>query len=600
MRGQNFLTAYSLLLALGGGLTLVMSAPALLSARLEDLLMLAGISLAAPSILRPLPPNAGRYSPVAFSMSVTGILLFGAETATWLAFLAGAAAALTLGPRRFTRLTIATASYAISAYAGGKAFELVGGVPGDVLGHPAQAVLGIVVAALALAVLGAFASLFSPPEQNGRRSAATTLRRLPSYLAMGGFGLGLALVYLAVGPVGLLVFLVPSAIAGQSFWRYSVKAEEVRANNAALEQRLGELEAINQISSHFASMHTIDHTLQLAAVAATKLAGFQLAFVMLHEEGENRFVPGAVSGIDPQVFGRVSGQLCEELAPAAAGRDQPLVITPERYPLYMKELRSHGIEITSLTLLPIRHSGELVGVLGVGTTHPLTEDRMRFLGILSSQTALAMDNASLYHRMKQLAISDYMTGLHNHRFFQESVDVEVSRCTATGRNLALMMLDIDHFKDFNDRHGHLAGDALLRQVSARLKSALRRDDIVCRYGGDEFAVILPDTDAAKAIVVAERVRQAVGGAPFVWSDTSGARSEAHLTVSIGIALLDGDCSTKQELVTRADDALYRAKQAGRNALSVYHWPNQTAEPTLDGTQAVTLRGSGAWSKTPKS
>lgn len=569
-RRQQLLLVYVLVVAWVAVLALAQGASALLSARREDLVLLAAISALAPSIFVLLSPHDGQRTPVAFALLVTAIVLFGAPTAAWLGGLAAAAALVGAGLRQPPRIAFGTASYVLSAFLGGKVFELAGGTAGDLVSRPLPAVPAILIALAVLAVLRSGALLLNSPVRDPEASPAEGLRRLPSYLAMSGLGLGLSLIYQAVGPVGLLVFLLPSAVAGRSFGRYVANAEEVRAKNLALEQRLGELGAINQISSHFASMHTLEHTLQLAVVAATKLADFLLAFVLVYDETDDRFYPGAVSGMDPELFAQVSGPLCEELAPATAGSAEPVVITAERYALYMKSLGSLGLKVGSLTLTPITRSDQRIGVLGVGSTEGPSDDRMRFLGILAAQTALALDNASLYLRMKQLAVSDYVTGLHNHRFFQESLEAEVGQRSVTGRALALMMLDIDDFKDFNDRYGHPMGDRMLRQIGARIKSALRRGDLVCRYGGDEFAVILPDTDAAQAVVVAERIRQAVAGSSPAPDDVDGEVALAKLTVSVGISLLAADCTTKPALLSRADLALYRAKEAGRNTVSLFH------------------------------
>ena len=568
-RRQQLLLVYVLLVAWIAALVLARSGPALLAARREDLVLLAAIAAVAPSIFVLLSPQSGGHIPIAFALLVTAIFLFEPGAAALLAGIAGAAASLTAGLRQPLRLAFSTANCVVSAFLAAKVFEIAGGVPGDVISRPLPAISAILVALAALAALRTCALVFGSPVRTAEMSPEEGLRRLPIYLAMSGFGLGLSVIYQAVGAVGLLVFLVPSAIAGHSFRQYVAKGEEVHAKNAALEQFVGELEAINQVSSHFASMHTLEHTLQLAALAATKLADFQFAFVLAYDEAEDSFLPGAVSGLAPELFAQVSGPLCTELAPVIAGHSGPVVITAERYAMCMKALRSLGLATASLTLLPITRSDQRIGLLGVGSNEVPSDDRLRFLEILAAQTGLALDHAGLYLRMKQLAVSDYVTGLHNHRFFQESLEAEVAHCSATGRALALMMLDIDGFKEFNDRHGHPAGDRLLRQIGARIKSGLRRGDLVCRYGGDEFAVILPDTDTAQAIAVAERIRQAVASNPSAADDAGGAVVPAALTVSIGIALLAPDCVTKQGLLGRADLALYRAKVAGRNTVSLH-------------------------------
>jgi diguanylate cyclase (GGDEF)-like protein len=151
-----------------------------------------------------------------------------------------------------------------------------------------------------------------------------------------------------------------------------------------------------------------------------------------------------------------------------------------------------------------------------------------------------------------------------------------------------MMLDLDHFKTINDRYGHLAGDELLRQAGVRTRCALRRGDIICRYGGDEFAAILPDCDASQAVAIAERIRRAMAETPFSWSGGAEAPSEISLTLTIGIALGVGESTTKDELIARADRELYRAKESGRNTISI----SPAIEPPEVGraaAEAATIR-----------
>jgi len=139
----------------------------------------------------------------------------------------------------------------------------------------------------------------------------------------------------------------------------------------------------------------------------------------------------------------------------------------------------------------------------------------------------------------------------------------VQQAAARSKPLSLLLLDIDHFKAVNDSHGHAAGDEVLREFSRRVRKAVRNIDLACRLGGEEFVVAMPDTDAALALLVGERIRQKIAGERFQVSD--GASLE--ITVSIGISSLEGREDTPEGLLKRADEALYRAKRAGRNRVA---------------------------------
>ncbi|MBI3269484.1 MAG: diguanylate cyclase [Planctomycetes bacterium] len=162
--------------------------------------------------------------------------------------------------------------------------------------------------------------------------------------------------------------------------------------------------------------------------------------------------------------------------------------------------------------------------------------------------------------LSKLAALDYLTGIYNRRSMFDALEVELNRCRRSGRRLSVLMLDLDHFKRINDSHGHPAGDLVLREFASRAKQALRSTDILCRYGGEEFCVILPETETASALAAAERIRQAIGARSFMLES-----DEVTVTVSVGVASVPPEFEGElTELLERADKALYRAKQGGRN------------------------------------
>ncbi|MFD1252202.1 Response regulator PleD [Devosia equisanguinis] len=166
---------------------------------------------------------------------------------------------------------------------------------------------------------------------------------------------------------------------------------------------------------------------------------------------------------------------------------------------------------------------------------------------------------SVNHTMA-LAVTDELTGLYNRRYFDRHLNVMLGKAQAQERDMALMILDIDHFKSVNDNYGHDIGDAVLREFSARLKRNIRGVDLACRFGGEEFVVLMPDTDWSNAEVVAERVRQAIAERPF----DVGLPRPLSITVSVGVSLNESLTDTPEMLIKRADVALYRAKREGRN------------------------------------
>jgi diguanylate cyclase (GGDEF)-like protein len=167
--------------------------------------------------------------------------------------------------------------------------------------------------------------------------------------------------------------------------------------------------------------------------------------------------------------------------------------------------------------------------------------------------------------MKQLSITDDLTETYNYRYFIQSLDLELRRAKRYEYPISLMMLDIDHFKIYNDTHGHVAGDRVLKQVARVIKETVRHTDILARYGGEEFAGILIKTNLDDGCQIAERVRKAVE--EFV-IDHEKTQPQGRLTVSVGISTLGSKISSLQGLVKTADEALYEAKRTGRNRVAV--------------------------------
>lgn len=213
-------------------------------------------------------------------------------------------------------------------------------------------------------------------------------------------------------------------------------------------------------------------------------------------------------------------------------------------------------------IVPLIGKGKLNGIIILGeriNQSEFSESEKEFLLALSSLAGIAIHNAYLY----EMATTDMMTKLKIHHFFQTTLLEERERAKSSNGHLSIIMMDIDHFKDFNDTYGHTCGDVALINVARLIMEKVRQIDIAARYGGEEFSVVLPHTEIEEALVVAERIRESIEETSV---ECSG--KELKLTISVGVAQYDPEKDNdNRELIERADKALYKSKQDGRNRIS---------------------------------
>jgi two-component system cell cycle response regulator len=327
--------------------------------------------------------------------------------------------------------------------------------------------------------------------------------------------------------------------------------------NALLDRRLMELTILQHLVAAMAGAQHLDGVLGIVLQSIVTDLGYPGGMIFLAGE---------------------DGLLEERVA-----QREPLVLDPARHPVFGRTLAEHRVVIlggeelvreappefcaristSTAILVPIQAKSQPIGLLVVESAGAVDRDKRDFLQTLANQSGLAIENANLYARTLQLSITDGLTGLYNYRHFCERLESEIARARRYRLPLGLLLVDIDRFKSFNDRFGHLVGDEALKAVARCIRSNSRDVDLVARYGGEEFCVILQEIgEGIRAH--AERIREAVAAVRVAAGDAF-----EGVTVSIGAAVSLGGEPGARELIRRADAALYRAKEEGRNRASVW-------------------------------
>lgn len=247
----------------------------------------------------------------------------------------------------------------------------------------------------------------------------------------------------------------------------------------------------------------------------------------------------------------------------------PLVLhtmkTHERYIVhYPADIVMDGLVVDyrpqSLMIEPIVYKQILLGVIILASVTPFSEDALDMLASCAPILSMAFNNAITHQQMQRLAALDSLTGIYNRRFGYNRIQEEFSRSIRSGAALSLIMLDIDHFKVINDTYGHIVGDKIIVSITKTINGAIREGDVLIRYGGEEFLCVLPGANQHDSQLIAERIRIMVGDSILRWND-----QEIGVTVSLGTATYPNkDINDIQQFINTADDAMYSAKNMGRN------------------------------------
>lgn len=361
----------------------------------------------------------------------------------------------------------------------------------------------------------------------------------------------------------------------KSVVRRGIERHNLENKNKELFERLEEekykLEVILEANTAISNILTLEELADFVTAKAIQIAEAEKSSLMVVDEGAGELVLKGSKGADKaKINARI--KIGKFISGWVAKEGQILLVKDieedPRFKVYARD-NKHRYKTKSFISLPLKTNSKVIGVMNVtdklAETKIFSEEDLRYLSLLAHQTVAQIENIRLCEKLSLLAITDALTNLYNHRYCHEKLGLEIMRVQRYQHPLSLIMFDIDYFKTFNDRYGHLEGDRVLRQVAEIMQQNMRKVDILCRYGGEEFTVMLPDTTLEGAKTVAEKIRKAVQEA-YLFSKESD--RVLKVTLSGGVAEYQKNLD-KDDFISRVDQALYKAKTEGRNRICTF-------------------------------
>jgi diguanylate cyclase (GGDEF)-like protein len=336
-----------------------------------------------------------------------------------------------------------------------------------------------------------------------------------------------------------------------------------------LKRTVDELQAFNELGKTITSTLDIKEVLKITMQKISELLKPDSWALLMVDEKTQELVFEIVVGRETDLFHRRRMPLSEGI-PGFIARERKNVLHPDPTRARMFSIPEELLATCpdfSLLGVPLVSKGRILGVMELINhdvqRNPFREGDLSLLATFADYASIAIENAKNFQRIEELTISDDVTTLYNSRHMHNILETELMRCRRYNQRFGLVFLDLDHFKEVNDTHGHLVGSALLRELAVFILRTIRNIDVATRYGGDEFVLILPQTDKTQAKVVAERLCENLRQQRFLTDRGLSVR----ITASFGVASYPDDAADKDGLIRMADQAKYYVKETTRNAVA---------------------------------
>ena len=333
---------------------------------------------------------------------------------------------------------------------------------------------------------------------------------------------------------------------------------EQKGIEKSLKRYAYQLDTLRQVGLELAAELSLETLLWMIAPRAVELLGGAAMALYVHDPKTDMLDLAICLG-DNQPPIEQAVKRGQGLAGFLWERGEPLLIEDYHTGATGKLTRSMWGKVAGA---PILYGGEFLGIIFVFSDQPFDTTDLKLLGLFAAHAGAAIRNARLHAELHELAIRDSLTGIFNRRYFFELSEKAFKHARRYKRPLSALIFDLDHYKDVNDHFGHLIGDQVLHDMAQRCLAVVRQHDIFGRYGGEEFAVLLPETDLAGALALGERLREVIGNEPFETED-----GEVVVTISVGVARMKRTTTSLMQLLSESDKAQYRAKNKGRNTVS---------------------------------